>query len=124
MKLKYEEKLLNDWEDIYRQGLLTFWIFLVLDRQESDVSELRIRISELTKNSYNAAEQSLYRVLRKHYDLELVDVREVSTKNGPNRKIYSLSKLGKQLLHKFAKRNITLFSQPEVQLLIRKGDKK
>lgn len=119
MKLSYEEKLLNDWEDIYRQGLLTFWIFLVLDRQESDVSELRIRISELTKNSYNAAEQSLYRVLRKHYDLELVNVREISTKNGPNRKLYSLSKLGKQLLRQFTRRNISLFDQPTVQRLIK-----
>lgn len=72
---------------------------------------------ELTDNSYSAADQTLYRVLRKHYELELVDFRKVPGK-GPQRKLYWLSPLGKQLLRDFTRRNITLFTQPQVTSLM------
>lgn len=118
----YEEKLLTDWEDIFRQGLLTFWLFVALQNNELDVQGLKKRIEELTDSSYVTAEQTLYRVLRKHYDLELVDYREVQSVGGPKKKLYTLSALGRQLLHEFTTRNIRLFAQPEVQNLIR-GEK-
>lgn len=123
MKISYEEKLLSDWEDIYRQGLLTFWIFIAIQDKELDVAQVKQRVEQLTHDSYSAAEQSLYRVLRKHYELETVNMREVPTGNGPNRKLYSLSKLGKRLLQRFTQRNITLFNQPDVNILIKKGIK-
>lgn len=124
MKQTYEDKLLHDWEDVFKQGLLTFWLFLVLSQKEGDVREVRVRIEELTGGSYAAAEQTLYRLLRKHYDLELVDFREVPGKGGPNRKLYSLSATGRQLLAQFAHRNIQLFMLPEVQTLLNTRDKK
>lgn len=123
MKLTYEEKLLSDWEDIYRQGLLTFWIFVAIRNKELDVSQIKQRIEQLTDNSYSAAEQSLYRVLRKQYELETVDMREVPSSNGPNRKLYFLSELGMRLLQQFTQRNISLFNQPDVTNLIKKGAK-
>lgn len=119
----YEDKLLLDWEDVYRQGLLTFWLFIALQDEELDVQALKRRIEQLTDNSYVTAEQTLYRVLRKHYDLELVDYREVPGEGGPKKKLYSLSSLGEKLLKEFTIRNISLFSKQEVQQLI-KGDKK
>lgn len=120
---KYEDKLLADWEEVFRQGLLTFWIFVALQNKELDVQSLKKRIEQLTDNSYVTAEQTLYRVLRKHYDLELVDYREVPSEGGPKKKLYSLSKLGEKLLQEFTMRNISLFTQSEVQNLI-KGEKK
>lgn len=120
---KYEEKLLTDWEDIFRQGLLTFWLFVALQESELDVQSLKKHIEELTDGSYVTAEQTLYRVLRKHYDLELVDYREVRSAGGPKKKLYSLSETGKRLLEEFTTRNIRLFAQPDVQKLI-KGDTK
>ncbi len=66
----YETKLLSNWEDVFRQGLLTFWIFVALDDKELDVQGIKRCIEDLTDNSYVTAEQTLYRVLRKHYDLE------------------------------------------------------
>lgn len=120
---KYEEKLLADWEDIFRQGLLTFWLFVALRDNELDVQCLKKRIEELTDSTYVTAEQTLYRVLRKHYDLELVDYREIRSAGGPKKKLYSLSELGKQLLQEFTNRNIRLFAQPEVQKIMR-GEKK
>lgn len=119
----YEDKLLSDWEEVFRQGLLTFWLFIALEDKELDVQSLKKRIEQLTNNSYVTAEQTLYRVLRKHYDLELVDYREVPSKGGPKKKLYSLSKLGKKLLQEFTKRNISLFSQSEVQTLIKGASK-
>lgn len=119
----YEDKLLSDWEEVYRQGLLTFWIFIALQDEELDVQALKKRIEQLTDNSYVTAGQTLYRMLRKHYDLELVDYREVPGEGGPKKKLYSLSSLGEKLLKEFTIRNISLFSKQEVQQLI-KGEKK
>jgi DNA-binding PadR family transcriptional regulator len=115
MKMSYEEKLLADWEDVFRQGLLTFWIFVALDKEELDVQGLKQRIGKLTDDAYSAADQTLYRVLRKHYELELVDFREVPGSGGPPRKLYRLSTLGERLLRKFTARNILLFEQAAVQ---------
>ena len=118
---EYEKKLLADWEEIFRQGLLTFWIFVALCNQEMDVPRIRRRVEQLTDGSYLAAEQTIYRVLRKHYDLELVDYREVPSPGGPPKKLYRLSALGRGLLGEFARRNVSLFAQPAVQALINEG---
>lgn len=119
-KRSYEAKLLADWEDVFRQGLLTFWIFVALDTEELDVPSIQRRIEELTDGSYSAADQTLYRVLRKHYELELVDFRQVPGK-GPQKKLYLLSALGRQLLREFTKRNISLFTRPQVTRLMKEG---
>ncbi len=118
----YEDKLLSNWEEVFRQGMLTFWIFVALKGEELDVQTLKKRIEHLTDGTYATAEQTLYRVLRKHYDVELVDFREVPSTAGPRKKLYTLSKLGEALLDKFAARNIRLFAQSEVQTLITGGN--
>ncbi|MCX6725657.1 MAG: helix-turn-helix transcriptional regulator [Candidatus Saccharibacteria bacterium] len=122
MKLNYEDKLLIDWEDIFKQGLLTFWTFVALQDAELEVSKIKTRVEHLTNNSYTATEQSFYRVLRKHYDLELVNLREVANNNGPKLKLYTLSPLGMRLLKSFAARNISLFDQLAVNSLYKKGN--
>jgi DNA-binding PadR family transcriptional regulator len=119
MTNNYEAKLLANWEEVFRQGLLTFWVFVALKDNELDVQALKDRVETLTDNSYTAAEQTLYRVLRKHYDLELVDYREVPGDGGPNKKLYTLSSLGQKLLDEFANRNIKLFNQPVINKLIK-----
>ncbi len=87
-----------------------------------DVQAIRQRIEVLTDKSYATSDQTLYRALRKHYDLELVDYREIPSNSGPKKKLYKLSVLGSQLLSEFTARNISLFLKPEVQRLI-KGEK-
>lgn len=120
MKKSYEQKVLANWESIYQQGLLTFWIFIALKDQKLVVGELKERVSELTNGTYNTSEQSLYRSLRKFYELELVNYEELENDLGPKRKLYSLSDTGLEILKEFSNRNIKLFLQPEVQDLIRK----
>lgn len=117
----YEAKLLKNWEEVFRQGLLTFWIFVALKDNELDVQGVKKRIEDLTDSSYAAAEQTLYRVLRKHYDLELVDYREIPGEGGPKKKLYSLSTLGYKLLKVFSERNIKLFNQTAVKSLIKEN---
>jgi DNA-binding PadR family transcriptional regulator len=115
----YEQKLLADWEDIFRQGLLTFWVFLALSKSPQTVPAIRKEVERLSKGTYVAAEQTLYRLLRKQYDLELVDYKEVESKLGPKKKIYALSPLGSKLLHEFTNKNISLFYQKEVKRIIK-----
>ena len=73
------------------------------------VGELCDEIAELTNNLYQPAEQSLYRVLRKNYSLDIVDFKLVPGNNGPAKKLYHLSGLGERMLKDFTKRNIELF---------------
>ena len=120
MKKSYEEKILNDWESIYQQGLLTFWVFVALHNRQLSVVEIRDSVSRLTDGTYNTSEQALYRSLRKYYDLELLDYLEIENPKGPKKKLYSLSSLGEKLLIEFTNRNIQLFMQQEVQNLITK----
>jgi DNA-binding PadR family transcriptional regulator len=105
-----EQKLLTDWEEVFRQGLLNFWILTALKDASMSVGELCDEIAKLTNNLYMPAEQSLYRVLRKNYSLDLVSFTLVPGNSGPEKKLYSLSTLGERLLQDFTKRNIELFS--------------
>lgn len=109
-----KKKLLNDWEAVFRQGLLSFWVFLSIQDEEKTVGEIKERVSELTNGTYETSEQSLYRALRKYYDLELVDFREIETPGAPKRKLYVLSEIGKKVFHDFCQRNIKLFTQQDV----------
>jgi DNA-binding PadR family transcriptional regulator len=117
----YEKNLLKNWEEVYRQGLLTFWSLLALYNRELSIAEIRSEIELLTNGTYKTSDQALYRLLRKHYDLEMVNMREISGNGGPNKKLYSLSDIGMQLLIDFTQRNITLFSSAKVQNIINKG---
>lgn len=114
MNEDYETKLLLDWKLIFRQGLLTFWVFVAIRDAELSVSKIHGTVAELTNKTYNPSEQTLYRLLRKQYELELVDYREAVGNSGPNKKLYVLSPLGRKLLAIFIERNIRLFQQPVI----------
>ena len=109
---------LQDWEAVFRQGLLTFWTFVALDAEWYDVASLKNRISQLTNGTYDPAHQTLYRQLRRHLDVGLVELRLESSQAGPPKKLYKLSERGRRVLEQFAYRNIQPFSQPEVQNII------
>jgi DNA-binding PadR family transcriptional regulator len=109
---------LKDWEAVFRQGLLTFWTFVALDAEWYDVASLKNRIKQLTNGTYDPADQTLYRQLRRHLDVGLVELRLESSPAGPPKKLYRLSERGRRVLEQFAYRNIQPFSQPEVQNVI------
>lgn len=112
MSKTYEDTLLDNWELIFRQGLLTFWVFIAIRDNALSVEQIIDSVSKLTNSTYITSEQTVYRLLRKQYDLELVDYSEVAGNGGPNKKLYQLSPLGTKLLANFIDRNIRLFQQP------------
>lgn len=119
MEDKYSERILSNWEEVFKQGLLTFWLFIALNESSLSVKELKLHIQRLTNQGYDPAEQTLYRSLRNHCQLNLVKFQEVDTKGGPKTKLYSLTELGQDVLYEFAGKNISLFYQPSVKKIIK-----
>ena len=111
-------ELLLSWEDTYKKGQLTLWIFLSLKESPKYVDEIRRFIAEKSNGTMSCEEQSLYRILRK---FEHIDVLEYETKKGnkgPERKYYRLTPLGNTLFEKFVERNINLFYNKEIRNLL------
>jgi DNA-binding PadR family transcriptional regulator len=114
----YKYKLLSAWEDVYKKGQLTLWILLALKTKPRYVEEIKEFIETKTNKTFTCEEQSLYRSLRKFYDLEMVDFENQTGNKGPERKYYFLTPLGKEILKEFIERNIALFYKEEIKKLI------
>ncbi len=117
-KDKMHEELLNAWEETYKKGQLTLWIFLALKEGPKYVNELQETIEKFTKGTIRAEEQSLYRTLRKFYHLKMVDFSSGKGHKGPDRKYYHLTPLGQSLLQSFIERNIQLFFDESLKKLL------
>ena len=64
------------------------------------------------------------RALRKFYDLEIVDYELRDGNKGPERKYYSLTPIGRELLGKFIERNVKiLYNRSLVDMLFQKRSK-
>lgn len=116
--IKYKTDLLISWEDNYKKGLLTFWILLSLRDNRLYIDEIKDFIKSVTNGTISCEDQSIYRSLRKYYDLEIVDFELREGNKGPNRKYYFLTNIGKELLRDFTNRNISIFLTKEISNLI------
>jgi len=115
---KYKDELLITWEDTYKKGQLTLWIFLALKDGPKYVSEIRDFIKEFSEGTISCEEQSLYRALRKFKHLKMVEFSSGKGNKGPDRKYYQLSEIGLSILSDFIKRNIKLFfNQKLIELM-------
>ena len=110
--------LLSSWEETYKKGQLTLWIFLALKDGQKYVDEIKEFIENKSNNTINCEEQSLYRNLRKYEHIEVVAFENKKGNKGPDRKYYFLTKMGTQLLKKFIERNIELFFYNEINTLL------
>jgi PadR family transcriptional regulator PadR len=115
---KMHEELLNAWEETYKKGQLTLWIFLALKEGPKYVNELQETIDRFSKGTIRAEEQSLYRTLRKFYHLKMVDFSSGKGHKGPDRKYYHLTPMGQSLLDSFVERNILLFFDDSLRELL------
>lgn len=113
-----QEELLNAWEETYKKGQLTLWIFLSLKEGPKYVTQLQDSIEIFSKGTIRAEEQSLYRTLRKFYHLKMVDFSSRKGHKGPDRKYYHLTPLGLSLLHDFVERNVLLFFEEPLRSLL------
>jgi PadR family transcriptional regulator PadR len=115
---KYEQKLLDGWEEVFKKGQLTLWIMLALKDGPKHMADIKQFIHSATNGTLSADDKSMYRALRRYYDAELLDFTTKSG-NGPDLKIYSLTKIGHKVLSNFIKRNITtVFYEPAIKQLI------
>ena len=112
------EELLGAWEDTYKKGQLTLWIFLSLKEGPKYVTQLQDSIEKFSKGTIRAEEQSLYRTLRKFYHLKMVDFSTGKGNKGPERKYYKLTSLGLALLKSFIERNVVLFFEDPLKTLL------
>jgi DNA-binding PadR family transcriptional regulator len=115
----YIDRLVQDWETIYKKGLLTFWILLALYDGDKRMDDIKIFIEAATNQQFSVDDKSMYRALRRYYDAEFVDFTLQKNSAGPDWKVYSLSTLGSKVLGQFAKRNIqSVMYKTEVRTLI------
>lgn len=112
------DALLEKWETVYKRGLLSFWILLLLQRREMYAYEMQDEIRRLSGGSIAPDENSIYRALRRFAREGLVSSERVPSDVGPKRRYFSLSAKGRRLLTRFIRRNLLVFRQPDVEALM------
>jgi len=121
------EQLLENWEGVYKKGLLTFWLLLLLDEKPSYPYEMSAEVTRLSEGMVSADGNSIYRAISRFEEMGLVASEGGESKVGPPRKYYSLTEEGRSLLKIFIERNILIFQHPSIakriQKVIRAGGK-
>lgn len=113
MTSKHDE-LLEQWEQNYKRGLLSFWILLALSEREMYAYEMGNEIRLLSQETIVADDNSIYRALKRFADSGLVCSEQRPSEVGPPRRYFLLSDLGRTLLKQFIMRNLTVFQAPRV----------
>lgn len=119
--MKNEQKLnelLSAWEETYKKGQLTLWVFLSLREGKKYVDEIKSFVETKSNRTMTCEEQSLYRVLRKFEYIDVVNFTLKKGNKGPDRKYYFLTNLGNELFERFVKRNIHLLYSAEIKNLL------
>lgn len=106
--------LLAQWEGVYKKGLLTFWVLLLLHERPRYVFEMGQALETVSRGTMSADERSLYRALRRFERAGFVESEWQPSDVGPQRRYYHLSELGTELLRCFTQRNILLFQEPDI----------
>lgn len=112
-------ELLISWEETYKKGQLTLWIFMALQESKKYVDEIKSFIEEKSMETISCEFQSLYRALRKYEHLGVVAFDLKEGNKGPERKYYYLTDLGQNLFDEFVNRNIKLFYSEEIRNILK-----
>jgi len=119
MLSKYEQTLLQAWEEVYKRGQLTLWILLGIKDGPKYMSQIKEFISHQTNDVLQADDKSMYRALRRFDEAQMISYVTKPSDNGPDHKVYSLTPTGKQILDEFIKRTfIDVFYKPSVKQLV------
>ena len=109
-----DRAMLAQWEEVYKRGLLTFWMLLLLNEQEMYAYEMRPALADISHQTIDVDDNSIYRALKRFAEAGLVrsDVR--ASEAGPARRYFSLTQAGHVLLASFVERNLLVFQSPAV----------
>ncbi len=113
-----KEKIFKDWEETYKKGQLTFWILLAIRDEPRYATEIREYINTLTKRRITCEDQSLYRALRRHHKNGLIQYKLKEGNKGPDRKYYSLTPMGSEILSDFTQKYIRIFYNKDLAKLL------
>ena len=112
------DELLSQWEEVYKKGLLSFWILLLLHQEEMYAYGMTAVIAEMSQETVVVDEKSVYRALKRFEENGIIQSSLRKSSVGPPRRYFSLTVLGKTLLIKFSQRNILIFRDPVVAAAI------
>jgi PadR family transcriptional regulator, regulatory protein PadR len=111
--------LLQGWEDVFKKGQLTLWIMLALKDGDKHMAVIKAFINQATEGNLSADDRSMYRALGRYNKAGLIDFKIENNDSGPDRKVYRLTPMGRDLLGAFLERNITnVFYKPSIRKLI------
>ena len=94
-------KLLQQWEENYKKGLLTFWLLLLLSQRKAYPYEMNAAITELSQGTMTAEDNSIYRSLRRLAQSGIVDSEMRPSETGPSRRYFFITEIGRELLTQF-----------------------
>jgi len=113
------ERLVLEWDDVYKKGQLSFWVLLAIYEKRKYAVEITEFMKEVSNGDFEVKEQSLYRALRRFKSMGLVTISEEDSPNsGPKRKYYGLSAIGIAVLKEFTVRNIKPLNTPKIISLL------
>jgi DNA-binding PadR family transcriptional regulator len=108
------DRLLENWESVYKKGLLTFWLLLLLNEKACYPYEMSAEVIRLSEGMISADDNSIYRAVSRFEEMGLVVSERGESQLGPPRKYYRLTDDGRELLRRFIERNILIFQHPAV----------
>jgi len=108
------DELLVKCEEVYKKGLLSLWIPLLLNERPLYAYEALAAVEELSHGTVRAEEGSTYRALNRFEDLGVLRSEVRDSDIGPRRR-YMLTDKGTTMLWEFARRNIAIFRAPPVK---------
>lgn len=109
------KQLIEKWEEIYKRGLLSFWLLLLLHERPYYPYEIGDALREVSQGSITADTNSIYRALSRFEELEIVSSEIRASDTGPARRYYHLTPKGRKLLSEFIRRNILIFGTSPVK---------
>ena len=111
---------LMQWEEVYKRGLLTFWILMLLNDREMYAYEMRTSIAEVSEGTIDVDDNSIYRALKRFAEAGFVRSDLRASEFGPARRYFTLTPAGQALLARFIERNLMVFQSPQVIEKIRR----
>jgi PadR family transcriptional regulator PadR len=102
------DELLSNWEDVYKKGLLTFWLLLFLHERPAYAYEAGASVERLSQGTISVDENSIESSGLVGSELRDSDI-------GPKRRYYHLTRTGTDLLAAFINRNILVFENTAVR---------
>ena len=105
MKLTpFESTMLEGWEYVYNKAQLSLWIMVAIRQKKEFAEEILAFIQEHA--GLEPEGQSLYRSLRRLESSTLVQSEKIASGGGPDKKRFTLTTAGTNVLEAFIERNI------------------